>query len=519
MDFNEYMTGLGFTPYQDDDGNQLWRGLDGEGKLRTARPLEGITQGYQWDKMAVEVDGWEDHLWGDLKNFVDHRYDYKTNPSKPPKFDDFAAVRQKTHFDTFGMPLNRPWNNDPGMMAEKNELDRQYQAAVDEYNQMYGKNLQIDPSFLGVNSRAGVTAYMDAQPMQNRNESGFFKQPFGQALLGLGLGALGGWGLAGFGAETAAGAIGGLSAETAGMLQAAGYSAAEIASIGAQFGAGGALTGLGGGGAAGLIGGGAGGSGLSAETLSWMQAAGYSPAEIASIGAQFGADGILTGLGGALEGGIDGWDYLGTDEVNGGFPSGSPELPGGGTSPSLLETLKKIPGLSNLLSGDSSGLLGKVLGAGLGAYASNQQSNALTNLANKYDEYGQDSRRRYEETFKDGFTMAKDPGYMDSLNMASKSNLHALSTGGNPALSPNAQSQNMQDLFQKNAYPALQSYRSGNANAGGLATFNAAVPQLQTQAIGSNANMYNALGSGIADVFSPPKTSAQTLAELLKAFK
>lgn len=53
--------------------------------------------------------------------------------------------------------------------------------------------------------------------------------------------------------------------------------------------------------------------GLSPETLTWLQSAGYAPEEIASIGSQFGAGGAITGIGAADVG-----FYGGGSEVAGG---------------------------------------------------------------------------------------------------------------------------------------------------------------------------------------------------------
>ena len=151
----------------------------------------------------------------------------------------------------------------------------------------------------------------------------------------------------------------------------------------------------------------------------------------------------------------------------------------------------------------------------LGAFGASQQSSKLGDLASRFASAGAPSAARYEASFAPGFTMASDPGFTDALDMASKANLHALSTGGNPAGSPNAQQQNMSDLYSKYAYPALQTYRSQALNASGITNMNAATPGAMTGQIGSNAGVYNGIGSAIGSVVNPPTS----LADILKQYQ
>lgn len=159
------------------------------------------------------------------------------------------------------------------------------------------------------------------------------------------------------------------------------------------------------------------------------------------------------------------------------------------------------------------GLVTKGAPAALGAYAANKQANSLQELADKYMNLGAPSRDRYEASFAPGFTMANDPGYTDALNQASKASMHALSVNGNPVGSPNAWGRSLQDLYEKTAYPALQTFRNQNASTGGIASFSAAAPGAATGAIGAQGNVFNAIGGGINDIFNPKPSLAQTLAE------
>ncbi len=149
------------------------------------------------------------------------------------------------------------------------------------------------------------------------------------------------------------------------------------------------------------------------------------------------------------------------------------------------------------------------------------------------------SQARYESTFQPGFTMANDPGYQDALDQSSKATLHALSVNGNPAGSPNAWAQSLTDNYQKTAYPALQAYRSTNANTGGYGSAGAGaatIPSLATnipagatagsgvgynagsstaaQAIGQSGTTFADLGGAVNNVVNPSPTIADLLKKL-----
>lgn len=148
-----------------------------------------------------------------------------------------------------------------------------------------------------------------------------------------------------------------------------------------------------------------------------------------------------------------------------------------------------------------------------GAIGANRQAGALSALSDRYTTMGAPSRARYEESFAPGFTMANDPGYKDALDQTTKATLHGMSVNGNPAGSPNAWTQTLSDVNSKFAYPALQAYRTGNANAGGLATFNAAAPGAAAGAIDARGNVMNAAGAAVNDIFNPRKSLADLLRE------
>jgi hypothetical protein len=197
----------------------------------------------------------------------------------------------------------------------------------------------------------------------------------------------------------------------------------------------------------------------------------------------------------------------------------------GSTAAAAANTLPtSVQAIQRILAGNGTGtdylnLIGATGPSLLGAYASNRQTGAYKDLASQLAGYGAPSRARYEGSFAPGFSMSQDPGFTDALNQAGKASMHALSTFGNPAGSPNAWAQTNQDLFSKFAYPALQAYRTGNAAAGGISALTTAAPSATSGAIGSQANVYNAIGGGISDIFNPTPTLAQTLAQYTRMMR
>lgn len=165
------------------------------------------------------------------------------------------------------------------------------------------------------------------------------------------------------------------------------------------------------------------------------------------------------------------------------------------------------PGASGGLFGGSMwDTLGKLLPAGLGMYASNQQANKLSELAQKYQDFGAPYRQQLADI------SANPDNFYNSLGAqkATDAVLNKLSIGGNPAGSANKQALTIDSLYDQ-----YGKERDRLAGFGGLTNYNQAAPNLEAQAIGANANMWNAAGAGLNDIFNP-KTS---LADLLKQGK
>jgi hypothetical protein len=177
--------------------------------------------------------------------------------------------------------------------------------------------------------------------------------------------------------------------------------------------------------------------------------------------------------------------------------------------------------LSRILSGSATTddylkTLGGVAGAGLGAYASNEQTNSLRELADKYFAVGAPSRGRFEASMTSGFDPLSIPGYSGALDTAADAVMRKLSAkDGNPYGNPGALMEANKYVVNSTALPAIQNYQGLNMQAGGFGNYNAAAPGASTAAIGSQGNTYNAIGAGVADLTNP-KTS---LADLWKQFQ
>jgi hypothetical protein len=174
--------------------------------------------------------------------------------------------------------------------------------------------------------------------------------------------------------------------------------------------------------------------------------------------------------------------------------------------------------LSRIINGSATAddyikALGSVAGAGLGAYASNQQAGDLRDLAAKYEAFGAPSRARFEASMTPGFDPETIPGYRGALDTSSQAAMRALSTKGNPFGNPGGLIEANKQIVAGTALPAVQDYQRQNASAGGISTFNTAAPGAASGAIGAQGNVYNAIGYGI-DQATQPETSS--LDQILK---
>lgn len=177
--------------------------------------------------------------------------------------------------------------------------------------------------------------------------------------------------------------------------------------------------------------------------------------------------------------------------------------------------IKSLFGTSDAGATSLSSLLGKLGAAGLGAYASNQQSNALADLANKYQEYGAPYRAELGRLQSDPGSFLTSPRVTTAVDQGTSAMARALSAkDGNPMGSGRAL-QELQNYSTNSLYGQLTNRENQLANFGGLSNFNAAAPNANLAAVNQTGNMYNAIGAGLNDVLNPQPTYL----DLMKAMK
>lgn len=211
----------------------------------------------------------------------------------------------------------------------------------------------------------------------------------------------------------------------------------------------------------------------------------------------------------------------GLDAINAGGPTGGEGF--WDQAKSILSQGKNIPtsliksafGVDDATAGSIASMIGKLGAAGLGAYASNQQSNALADVAKQYAEYGAPYRQQLAALQSDPGSFLSSPRVTSAVDQGTSAMARALSArDGNPVGSGRAL-QEMQNYATNSLYGQLTNRENQLANFGGLSNFNAAAPQTGLASVQSQGNMYNAIGAGINDIFNPQPTYI----DLLKAMK
>lgn len=365
-----------------------------------------------------------------------------------------------------------------------------------------------DPGWNDYVARAEALQRTMTQNAEKEMASGWNMNPLILAVLSAGMGAG-----AGFGGE----ALGGAAGEgfgTAGVLgDAATWGLGEAGTTA------GAVTGgvdLGGG----LWGGAAdslGGMPLTTTTLPTIPGAGQILTGGNTSGSVVGGVDPITGgnvlpvtppaevdLGGGLWGSAAG-DSLGGMPLNGA---------GQTISPSLLSQLNSALG-TNLTGTDVMRMLGSLGAAGIGAYASNQQTNALEDMAKRYEGYGAPYRQRLSDLYANPDSFLSSKEVQTPVQMGTTNLMRSLSTQGNPFGSGNALQQG-QSYASDQLFSRLGQEKDRLAGFGGLSSYNQAAPQAATNAINSTSNAWNAAGSGVNNIFNPPQTPAQQAAEWMK---
>lgn len=199
---------------------------------------------------------------------------------------------------------------------------------------------------------------------------------------------------------------------------------------------------------------------------------------------------------------------------------------GGGVWDSIKSALSGAGGsLQNLLKGLSGGGangtaasgLARLLGIGgstaLGAAGSKNLSNKYDAMAKRYEGFGQDYRDRLAATYKDPNAWLNSAEVQAPVQQGTNALARSLSMKGNPAGSPEAMGE-IQNYASNQLFGKLGQERDRLAGFGGLSTFSAAAPGAASKAADAGAGVYNAAGSGLADLTNPQPSLMDFLKQL-----
>lgn len=202
---------------------------------------------------------------------------------------------------------------------------------------------------------------------------------------------------------------------------------------------------------------------------------------------------------------------------------------GGATT---LSSLLKSAGLDTGEYSDIVDGLGRAIPGLIGAYAANQQGDAIGDLGAKEDArirefmtYGAPSRERYEASFAPGFDITQDPALTGAMDTTMDTMLRRLSAqGGNPFGNPSGLAEANKYVMGNVALPYLQNYRNQNASTGGYGAFNTTAAgggntnALDLAGVKADSGMWGALGGASRDALTPPQ-QPMTLEALLNSMK
>lgn len=202
----------------------------------------------------------------------------------------------------------------------------------------------------------------------------------------------------------------------------------------------------------------------------------------------------------------------------------------GGTGAGAGGAATSASGFAKYLDGTATAddwlsLLGKAAPGVIGAFAADSQTKAINDLAaqqkTQYDEYkgfGAPYRTKLTDLYADPSTFLTSKEVQTPVQQGSDIMARSLSMTGNPTGSGNAlqqlQSYSADQLFGKlgqekdrlAGYGGLTAYNQAAAGSAGNQTLNLAGLQ-------SGANVWNAAGAAANNIFNPPKSYAQQMAE------
>lgn len=149
-----------------------------------------------------------------------------------------------------------------------------------------------------------------------------------------------------------------------------------------------------------------------------------------------------------------------------------------------------------------------LIGTGMDIYGANQQANATNEIANRYFNMGAPYRDELLKISADPNEFYNSP----TAQNATESVLRRLSaTHGNVAGSPYGQALTIDALYDQYGRE-----RDRLAGFGGLTAYNSAAPGAAANAVGADANLWNSIGGGIADIATPRNNRQLTLQDILR---
>lgn len=166
--------------------------------------------------------------------------------------------------------------------------------------------------------------------------------------------------------------------------------------------------------------------------------------------------------------------------------------------------------------GKYAGLTGTALSTALGLYGASQQADAYKDLADRYFGMGAPYRGRLESLYADPNAFLTSPEVRIPVQQGTDALARALSAKvGNPIDNPTAL-QEIQNYASNQLFGRLGQEKDRLAGFGGLTQYNAAAPQAQVGAVGSQGDVYNVLGYGLNNIFNPRQSVLEQLAKTLK---
>jgi len=148
-------------------------------------------------------------------------------------------------------------------------------------------------------------------------------------------------------------------------------------------------------------------------------------------------------------------------------------------------------------------------------YGANKQSDTYSNLANQFASYGAPYRQKLSDLYADPSSFLKSPEVQVPVQQGTDALARSLSAQvGNPIGNMSALGE-LQNYSANQLFGRLGQEKDRLGGFGGLSAYNQAAPQAAATAAGSTRGIYDALGSGLANLTNP----SYTLADLLKQAK